>query len=146
MASAFNEASIRMNMVLKSWFVLGYYASVYELACKCLVTIANNLRRKTANLSCGDARTQLRGRYQLREVADYFDNFLRNAINHSQYIITDLQAGKVDVWDIDKDTGKSTPKQQRAIMDVFKKTLGLLLLILAILATGNEAIIHRASM
>ena len=143
-ASKFNQMSAGMDIHLKAWFVLGYYASVYELACKCITSIAKNLSATPATLSCGDARTVLKDKHGLPEIANYFDNFLRNAIDHTQYIITDLAKGEIDAWNTDPRTGVKTTKKQYALMDVFQDTLSLLFMIIAIFVKGNEEIVERS--
>lgn len=135
-ASSYNQQSSGLDEFVRVWFILGLYASAYELACKVLTPLAKNLFA-TDPLSCGDARSlfkeRLGGKYS--QVGDYFDNFLRNAIDHSQYIFNE-QTGSIDAWDV-KDRSK-TSKQQYKIEDTFKKTVKLLFLIVSLYVVFNE--------
>lgn len=135
-ASSYNLVSSTLNNYLQHWFVLGFYSSIYELACKLITKLAQNLFA-TNNLSCGDARRlmaeRLDGKYS--RIADYFDNFLRNAISHTQYIFND-QTGLLDAWDFEN--GVKTAKRSYRLNDVFNKTVTLLFFIISLYVVFNE--------
>jgi len=134
-ASSYNLVVSNLDFHLRSWFVLGFYSSAYELACKVIAKLVQNLLA-TGNLSCGDARQQLQERLsRYSTIADNLDNFLRNAINHVQYIFND-QTGLVDAWNV-RD-GVKTPKRSYQPNDIFHKTVSLLFLIVALYVVYNE--------
>jgi hypothetical protein len=135
-ASSYNQHAPSIDSDLRLWFVLGFYASAYELACKPLTKLAQALFA-TRNLSCGHARQLLKERMDGKygQIADDFDNFLRNAIDHAQYSLND-QTGLIDAWNLEN--GVKTTKRPYHLDDVFKKTVRLLFLIVSLYVVYNE--------
>jgi hypothetical protein len=135
-ASSYNQHAVGLDEHLRRNFILGFYATAYELACKAITKLVQNLFA-TGNLSCGDARQLMceRSGGKYRPIADYFDNFLRNAINHAQYL-PGAQTGFIDAWNAEN--GVNTPKRSYQLDDVFRKTVKLLFLIVSMYVVFNE--------
>jgi len=53
-ASSYNQHALNLDRNLRLWFILGFYASAYELTCKVITKFAQNLFA-SGNLTCGDA-------------------------------------------------------------------------------------------
>lgn len=137
-AGIYNDSSKGMDPRLKTWFVLGFYAFEYEFAAKPLLSYAKVLNKKNYT-KAGVAANLLKSKYRIAETQEYFEPFLRNAIDHSSYIVTDMAAGKIDAWNV-KD-GRITPKKQYQVMVIFKMTVRLLFFITAYFASWYELVI-----
>jgi len=88
-AGVFNNNSAGMDLRLKTWFVLGFYGYAYELGGKLLLSYVNTFPKTKPHLKVGEAVNLLEFRHKIKQTPDYFDHFLRNAIDHSEYIVTD---------------------------------------------------------
>ena len=135
--SSYNNLSNSLNPSLSCWFVLGFYGYIFELACKGLVSYTNTLSGKLYS-KCGECANLLVKKYtKLDQLALYFDHYLRNAIDHSQYVITDLEKGKIEAWNVRK--AIKTEKRPYDIPAIFRKSARLLLFVIALHASFYEA-------
>jgi hypothetical protein len=137
----YNAYSATMDERLKTWFVMGFYAFQYELAAKPLVTYTQVLK-PNGSRTVGDAVSLLKTKYQVGELAGYFDPFLRNAIDHSQYYVKDPKTGKVEAWNVIR--GKKSPKRTYELREVFQMTVMLLFFVVAYYVSWYELMIELA--
>jgi hypothetical protein len=136
----FKEGKESMDNRVRAWFILGLYAFEYELSAKAILSYANVLTAKGAHTKPGEVVNLLKNRYRVVELGDYFEPFLRNAIDHSQYIVTDERFGTVDAWNVVK--GRKTSVNRYDIGLVFKMTERLVFFMLAYLCTWYELVIE----
>jgi len=139
-AGVFNQNSRKMDTRLKAWFVLGFYSFEYELASKPLLSYTNVLTAKGTYTKAGVAVDLLKTKYGVTQLGDYFEPFLRNAVDHSSYIVTDMKTGKIDAWNTIK--GKKTPKQRYDVVTIFNMTVRLLFFIVAYYSSWYELVIE----
>lgn len=139
-AGVFNLDSAEMDGRLKAWFVLGFYAFEYEFASKPLLSYTNVLTAKNIYTKAGEAVNLLETKYNVAELKDYFEPFLRNSIDHSSYILTDTDAGTIDAWNTVK--GKKTCKKHYEVFSIFKRTVRLLFFIIAYYASWYELVME----
>ena len=78
---------------LRVWLILGIYAYQYEFSSKALVSLTSVLTAKPCE-SSGSALSILKERFGARELDGCFDSFLRNAIDHSEFMLKDEVSGK----------------------------------------------------
>lgn len=143
-AGVFNQHSAGLDGRLKTWFVLGFYASVYELGGKTLLSFVNVFPKKKPHTKVGEAVDVLKNRHKIVEISDYFDPFLRNSIDHSEYIVTDYASGEFDAWNtVD---GVKKPKRRYDSASVFKMTVRLLFFIVAYHVSYYETVIKLDEM
>ena len=138
-AGIFNRFSASMAPSLRAWFVIAFYAYWYEFAAKQLVSFTRALTEKE-HTKAGEVVNLLVENYKLTDLKDYFDYHLRNAINHSQYIMTDLQASTIQAWDV-KD-GVKQPARAYLVDDIFKMTIKLLFFTIAYHNQWYELVIY----
>jgi len=139
-AGVFNQSSAGMDDRLKAWFVLGFYAFTYELASRPLLSYTNVLTAKNTYTKAGVAVDLLKTKYKVTILKDYFEPFLRNSIDHSSYILTNMKAGTFDAWNTVK--GKKTGKKEYDVASVFRMTVRSLFFIIAYYCSWYELVIE----
>ncbi len=138
-AGVFNGSSTAMDLRLRLWFVLGFYASAYELGGKMLLAYVNVFPKTKPHAKVGEAVDLLKNRHKISETPNYFDAFLRNSIDHSEYIVTNYQTGKFEAWNTTD--GVRKPKKEYDSMSVFNMTVRLLFFMVAYHVSYYETII-----
>ena len=129
--------------LLSCWFVPSFYAYIFELACKGLLSCTNTLT-SNSNTKC-EAVNLLKAKYtQLEELPENFDHFLRNAIDHSQYIVTDVASAKIEAWNVRN--GMKTEKRSYDAVAVFRRTVRVVFFVIAMHASFYEIIEAQSRM
>jgi hypothetical protein len=140
-AGSFNDKSKDIEPSLKAWFVLGFYGFWYEVAAKALISYTNALTTRHYDKS-GVVVPLLAVKYKLKEIQLLFDPFLRNSIDHSQYIVTGEKYDEIDAWEVKK--GRKTPKKSFQVTAVFEMTVKLLFFVIAYHARWYEEVTRLA--
>lgn len=138
-AGLFNQASAAMHPALKAWFIAAFYGNQYEFASKQLIAFANAVTGEKYDWS-GKAFKDLVNEYKLTGLAAYFDPFLRNAIDHSQYIVQDLEGRTIEAWNLRN--GVKTEKRVYNVVDIFNMTVGLIFFTIAYHNQWYELVIY----
>jgi hypothetical protein len=123
---------------LRIWLALGIYAYEYEFSSKTLMSLAQVLTDKPCETS-GLALSILKERFGARELDGYFDSFLRNAIDHSEFILKDKESGKIEAW---KTTKKGKTRKEYDIAMVSDMTVKLLFFTMAYHSNWYERVIQ----
>jgi hypothetical protein len=123
---------------LKTWLVLGIYAYQYEFSAKALRSLVYVLTDKPCETS-GSAVSILRERFGAPELDNYFDVFLRNAIDHSDFVLKDPELGRIEAW---KTSKKGKIRRQYDITGVNEMTVKLLFFSMAYLSNWYSKVIE----
>jgi len=123
---------------LRVWLLLGIYAYQYEFCAKALKSLVHVLTAKSCETS-GSAVSILKERFGARELDHYFDVFLRNAIDHSDFILKDAESGKIEAWQTDK---RGRNRKEYEVAEVSSLTVNLLYFSMAYLSNWYETVIE----
>jgi hypothetical protein len=123
---------------LRIWLVLGIYAYQYEFSSKALVSLTSVLTAKPCE-SSGSALSILKERFGATELEACFDSFLRNAIDHSEFMLKDRDSGKIEAWKTNK---KGRVTKEYDVAAVTDMTTRLLFFTIAYVASWHEKVIE----
>jgi hypothetical protein len=136
----FNQISATLDPRLRSWIMLSFYPYLYEITGKLILAYTNVLKVDGTIDAIGQALKTLSERYHLAELDDCFDYFLRNAIDHSQFIIKKLDAGLIEAWNVEG--ARPGPKRQYEIASIFTMTTKMIFFLLAYHVSWYETVVE----
>lgn len=128
----------KISPVLKNFLICQFYSSVYELAGKKLLCAANAISGRKNIKDIGEAINVLASPHHLY-FKKHFDNKLRNAIFHQNYIVDESKTPPLMQYtNIRSDKKKTVIGRLKTtdLEEVYKKTVFILMFLIASLHIG----------